>query len=132
MGRQCRTDDDAGCASRTQLNEGNSAITPAMSVNLMRLTVPGRTTWIVRKREQTEWAKCGIELEEFGSGKGAALLPLPPLRTGHDSFLSSGSSSYSKERSSRFQILEILSNPQSKTKNQLLTQVPAEDQATFH
>ena len=28
----------------------------------------------------------------FWSGKGAASLPLPPLRTGHDGFLSSGSS----------------------------------------
>ena len=37
-----------------------------------------------------------------------------------------------KERSSRFQILEILENPQSKTKDLLLTQVSMEDQATFH
>lgn len=28
------------------------------------------------------------------SGKGVTLLPLPPLRTGHDGFLSSGSSRY--------------------------------------
>jgi hypothetical protein len=28
----------------------------------------------------------------FSSGKEAALLPLPPLRTGHDGFPSSGSS----------------------------------------
>src|ERR1035438_9201784 len=39
----------------------------------------------------------------YGSGKEVALLPLPPLRTGHESFPSSGSSRYKASREwSRF------------------------------
>ncbi len=51
-----------------------------------------RSSILIRSAEPDSDGFLKPESLDFWSGKGTALLPLPPLRTGHDGFLSSGSS----------------------------------------